>query len=121
MIRSSLAGRAAEMVFFGEEQAINTGAGSDLKNATKIAFSVLLTYGMSEGELAVFDRQEIMNSSLAKDYLLRVNEILNCEMKKTLEKIRDGKDVIEKIARELEKENHMNGTRFMEIVGDDSE
>ena len=119
MIRSSFAGRAAEIVFFGEEEAVNTGAGSDLKSATEIAFQILLKYGMSDGELAVLDRVEIMNSSLAKDYISRVNEILNREMKKTLEIVRDGKDVIEKIARELEKENHMNGTRFKEIVGED--
>lgn len=41
-IRTSLAGRAAEQVFFGKEQSLNTGASSDLHKATEMAWHPFL-------------------------------------------------------------------------------
>lgn len=115
-IRTSLAGRAAEEVFYGREKSLNTGASSDLKQATNLAFGMLCTYGMEEQQLAVLPRQEILRSSLAADYVTRVNDILNTEMKKTVEIIREAKDTIQAIADVLVKENRLTGEQFDKLM-----
>ena len=115
-IRTSLAGRAAEEVFYGREKSLNTGASSDLKQATNLAFGMLCTYGMEEQQLAVLPRQEILRSSLAADYVARVNDILNTEMKKTVEIIREAKDTIQAIADVLVKENRLTGEQFDKLM-----
>jgi len=45
MLAASLGGRAAEKIVFGE---MTTGSGSDIEQATKIARSMVMEYGMSE-------------------------------------------------------------------------
>ena len=49
IIRSGLAGRGAEMLFYGnDDTGISTGAASDLKSASQIALRMLTRYGMGE-------------------------------------------------------------------------
>lgn len=116
-IRSALAGRAAEIVFFGKEKAVNTGASSDLEHATNIAFSIVGRYGMSDDDgMVVLGKKDILASELAGDYVSKVNVLLKQEFDRAVEVITEGKEVIEKVAQELEKENHMTGARFEEIV-----
>ena len=61
-------------------------------------------------------RQEILRSSLAADYVARVNDILNTEMKKTVEIIREAKDTIQAIADVLVKENRLTGEQFDKLM-----
>lgn len=114
-IRTSLAGRAAEIVFYGEDKAVNTGASSDLQHATSLAFHLLCTYGM-EGSLAVLSREEIMKSTLASDYLTKVNAILNEQMKAAIMAIEDGRDRIQKIADALVEKSHLTGKEFADLM-----
>jgi ATP-dependent Zn protease len=115
-IRTALAGRAAEQVFYGKDKALNTGASSDLKNASNTAFRIVCECGMEEGQLIVLDRHEILNSTLASEYVAKVNEILNTEMKNTLDIIQGAKDKIQKIADVLAKENRLTGKQFEEMM-----
>jgi ATP-dependent metalloprotease FtsH len=115
-IRTALAGRAAEQVFYGREKALNTGASSDLKQASSLAFHIICTYGMEEDQYVVLSRQEILESSMAGEYIRQVNELLRREMENTLALIEDGKDVIRAIADELLKENHLTGEQFQALI-----
>ena len=47
-IRTSLGGRASEIVYYGEKDGISTGASGDLEHATATARNLLCRYGMSE-------------------------------------------------------------------------
>ena len=115
-IRTALAGRAAEIVFYGEEKAINTGASSDLANATENAFRMLCSYGMADGSLVTLSRKEIMNSSLADKYTDRVNSLLEEQMKETINIVEGGRDTIKRIADELVKKNRLTGAEFKELM-----
>ncbi len=115
-IRTCLAGRAAEQVFYGKEKAINTGASSDLRHATSYAFQILSTYGMEDGRLAVLSRDEVLKSPLADEYLKRINEILDQEMEKTLKLIEDGKETIQRIADALVEKSHLTGEEFLSLI-----
>ena len=48
-VRASLGGRAAEIVYYGKENGVTTGASSDLANATELVRRMLCAYGMDEG------------------------------------------------------------------------
>ncbi|MCR5675782.1 MAG: AAA family ATPase [Lachnospiraceae bacterium] len=115
-IRTALAGRAAESVFYDEQTANNTGASSDLRYATELAFRILGTYGMADNRLVVLSKEEILKSSLAADYVERVNDMLEKEMKNTTEIIRNGREVIRAVADELIRKNHLTGAEFAKIM-----
>lgn len=115
-IRTSLAGRAAEMVFYGKEKALNTGAYGDLQNATHYAFHLICSYGMEEGQLIFLTKEEIFKSSLAEKYVAMVNKLLDEQMKETIRLIEDGKDTIQRIADELVKNNHLTGEEFKNLM-----
>ena len=76
-IRTALGGRAAELVYYGKEEGLSTGASGDLRQATRIAGSILKTYGMDSqfglcvGEEFTPDQNEMRH---------RVNQILSEEM-----------------------------------------
>ena len=109
-IRTALAGRAAEIVCYGDEQGISTGAGADLANATLIARSMVCTYGM-DGEcgLAVMD----LPDGCANE---RVNDILSEQMEKTIALIRKNKGKLDALVDELMKKNSLNGKAIADIL-----
>ena len=115
-IRTSLAGRAAEQVFYGKEKSLNTGASSDLQSATNLAWRIICTYGMEEDQLIVLHKEDILKSSVASDYIAKVNEILKTEMKNTIAIIQEAKDKIQKIADALVRENKLTGAQFEELM-----
>lgn len=115
-IRTALAGRAAEQVFYGKEMSLNTGASSDLRNATDIAFQIVCTFGMEDDQLIVLSKDEILKSALAGEYTAKVNEILKAEMKNAIEIIENAKDKIWRIADVLVKENRLTGKQFEELM-----
>ncbi len=115
-IRTSLAGRAAEQVFFGKTKALNTGASSDLSHATEYAWKMICSYGMYEDQLIVMTKQEVLNSPMANDYVTKVNEILKTELKNTIEIIENAKPKIQEIADVLVKENRLTGAQFEELM-----
>ncbi|MCR5055023.1 MAG: hypothetical protein K6A69_09295, partial [Lachnospiraceae bacterium] len=116
-IRTALAGRAAEQVFFGVEKSLNTGASGDLKQATDYAWRILCTYGMENERLVVLNKEDVLRSSMAADYVDMVNEILKNEMKNTIDVIESAKDKIQSIADVLVKENRLTGEEFEKLMG----
>lgn len=54
-----LGGRAAEEVFFGKDE-ITTGASNDFEKVTKIAYNMVLKYGMDEelGPVLYYDQEK---------------------------------------------------------------
>lgn len=115
-IRTSLAGRASEQVFLGEVAANNTGAASDLKKATHYAFQIICTYGMEPGQLITLDKSEIMQSSVAGEYIKHVNSLLQEEMKNTIALIEEGREKIQTIVDVLVARNHLTGDEFAELM-----
>lgn len=114
-IRTSLAGRAAEIVFFGQESGVNTGASSDLEHATHYAMNMVCRYGMTSGSLISLNPETILKSSLADDFIHKVNELLDEEMTNTIQLIEEGRAYIDHLSQELVRENQLVGDRIVEI------
>ena len=119
-IRTSLAGRAAEEVFFGRDTALNTGARSDLKKATDMALAMLCSYGMGES-LVSLTAEQILESSIACRYIEKAEKMLEEEMKKTIALIEEGKEIMERVVERLKAKNHLTGEEFRTIVTDTEE
>ena len=112
----TLAGRASEIVFFGKNKGMNSGASSDLEHATSLAFAMISTYGMMDGQFVVLSPEEILRSSLAAEYVAQVNQLLQQEMAETIRMIEENKALVQKIADELVTRTHLTGEEFEAIV-----
>ena len=122
-----LAGFLSEKETYKE---VTTGATSDLRRATGIARSLVTDFGMSESlGLRTFGEKEEMiflgrEISEQKDYSEKIAEQIDEEISRFISKaenmalkiIREKKDVLEKIVKELIKKETIEKERFEEIV-----
>ena len=112
-IRTSLAGRAAELVYYGEKDGVSTGASGDLQNATRLATHLLCSYGMDDTfGLAVIDPDNVGMSALVHE---AVKKILNEQMLETVRLILDKKAVMDRMVAVLLQENQLSGERIKAI------
>ncbi len=116
-VRVALAGRAAEIVFFGEEAAVNTGASSDLQSATRYALHMICSYGMMSGRMIALPVETILRTPLADKYIAEANELIQKEMKEAESIIAANKDKVEIIANALMKENYLTSTQIEALLG----
>lgn len=84
-LRTALGGRAAEIVYYGEENGLSSGASGDLQTATSIARSILCNYGMdSEFGLSFIPQQETISGEISGMIHNAVNKILNDAMQDSI-------------------------------------
>ena len=115
-IRTSLAGRVGEKVVFGDEAALNTGASSDLRQASSLAMNMLATFGMQEGHLFSISREDLIQSKLMPIYVEKAEEILKQEENACFKLVEKGKDKIIAIAKALLAKNHLNKEEIAELL-----
>ena len=115
-IRTSLAGRASEIVFFGEEAGINTGISSDLQNATNLALQMVCRYGMGEHSFLSLDFKSILGTPYGDEVLRQAENIIREEMDKTIELVREGKDKIDALSAALLEKNQMIGEEIQAVL-----
>lgn len=116
MIRTSLAGRAAETIFReNPEEAINDGASSDLEHATYYATTMICRLGMSDG-LMVVDPKTIMSGPLAASFMEKVNKLLAEQMEKVTQILADNRDIIERVVKNLLEKNYLTGDEFKRLI-----
>jgi len=102
----TLGGRAAEQIFFGK---ISTGASNDLQQITKMAYSMVTTYGMNEkiGNVSFYDPSQ--ENTFQKPFSEETGKIIDEEVRKmidaayhrTLDLLTLRKSEVEKLAKEL--------------------
>lgn len=115
-IRTSLGGRAAEIVYYGEKDGNSTGAGGDLVSATNTAQHIICTYGMDENfGLAVIDQQAAKNSKLSGEIRVAVNKILSNEMKNAIKLIEENRFLIDALVEKLLSDNHLTGDEIKSV------
>ncbi len=102
----TLGGRAAEQIFFGK---ISTGAGNDLQQVTKTAYSMVTVYGMNDkiGNISFYDPTQ--EQTFTKPYSEETGKIIDEEVRKLIEVayvrtialLTERKTELEKLAKEL--------------------
>ena len=117
-IRVALGGRAAELVYYGDEHGISTGVRGDLESATRIARSMLVDYGMDKDfGLAFTSPEESEKGSLAGDIRNKVNEILREQMDRAASLIQEGKRKIDLLVAALIEKNKLNDEEINRLLG----
>ena len=113
-IRTSLGGRAAELVCYGEEDGNSTGASGDLASATRTAERIICSYGMDEDfGLAVINSAAGEMQTEVRD---AVNRILAEQMDIAKKLITDNRDKLDNLVNELMAKNHLKGNEIEAIL-----
>ena len=116
-IRISLGGRAAEIVCYGTEAGITTGASGDIRQATSIARNIVCSFGMDDSfGLAAISEEELVNGTLALEVRQAVNRILAQEMRETIRIIEEHRDKLDALAEELLRKNNLNEKQIRAIL-----
>lgn len=112
-IRTALGGRAAEIVYYGAENGISTGAAGDLINATTLARKMVELYGMDDtlGLVACIDQEE-----MSPETRNAVNKILVDEMNNAIEIVKANKKSIDKLSDALVNKNHLTTNEINKIL-----
>lgn len=114
-IRTCLGGRAAEIVYYGEAEGLDTGASGDLRSATEYVLNMITSYGMDENfGLAAIDRSTAISST---EIMGRVNEILAEEMKNTVQFISENRGKIDILVKKLLDKNHLTDKEIERLIG----
>lgn len=117
-LRTALGGRASEIVYYGEDGGISTGASGDLQTATAIAQSILCTYGMdSSFGLACIDEQSAIRGDLSPEVRAAVNRILDEELRTAIRTISDNRSAVDALVEELLVKNHLTGKDIESVLG----
>jgi ATP-dependent metalloprotease FtsH len=111
-IRTALGGRAAEIVYYGKEAGLTTGASGDLEYSTNIARQIICRYGMDDdfGLIAapeILQHPEAISSPIYQKVSETANKILKEEMEKTIKSLEENKEYLDEIAKELIKKNRI--------------
>lgn len=112
-IRVALSGRAAEEVFYGNDD-VNLGSSSDLQQASKLALMVVSALNSDE----LFISDEITEEE-KKILNRKANDLLKKEYSKTIALIERNKEKIESLANTLMEKNHLNKEEFLKSISFD--
>ncbi len=118
----TLGGRAAEQIFFGK---ISTGASNDLQQISKMAYSMVTTYGMNEkiGNVSFYDPSQ--ENTFQKPFSEETGKIIDEEVRKmiaeayqrTLALLSDKKEQVETLAKALLEREVLHKSDVEELIG----
>ena len=109
-IAVAMGGRAAEIVCYGPEAGINTGAAADLQRATRTAEMILTRFGMDEEA-----GQAVFANVSGASYRTRINQMLAGALDYDIRLIREHRELLDALVEALMKKNHLNQTEMEEI------
>ena len=114
-VRTALGGRAAEIVFYGEDGGLSTGASGDLQQAARLLRDMIVKYGMdSEFGIVPMDDKTAGESAEVRK---RVNELMLREMDETVRALRENEDKLTALAAELLRRNRLTGDEIRAVAG----
>ena len=118
-----LAGRAAEELVFGK---ISTGAQNDLDRVTKMAYSMVVVFGMSEkvGNVSYYDM--LQQNNLSKPYSDATAEAIDAEIRAIIDRqyarvkklLETKREELNTVAQELLENEMIYRDRVVELIGE---
>jgi len=122
-----MGGRAAEETVFKE---ITTGAANDFDQATRIAKAMVIEYGMSSlgpinfgptMDVAEWGKSYYEQNSVSQDTLskidIEVKKLLDTAREKAMQTLKEKKDLLDLVAKELLTKESLDGDEFEALVG----
>lgn len=110
-----LAGRAAEVVYYGE-RGINTGASRDLEKATNYAIRMICHFGMGSLGLLSLNPESVLDSPKGTEVLEEANRILAEQLQRAIEFIKEGRAVIDSVVSVIMDKSYIQGDNLTAIL-----
>lgn len=110
----SMAGRAAEVCFYGND-GVTSGAGGDIRAATDMAMLMVCTYGMEDDMLCSIEQRKAMENTAV---LKRVQNILIEQYGRALQVVRDNADKVDAVAEALVEREFLTDSEISVLISD---
>ncbi len=117
-IAVSLGGRAAELVYYGEEEGLSTGPSSDLETATAIARKMICNYGMYHEIAAGIVMQNEVSETVSQSIEQKVNAIIQEQLNLSVAIIKENADKMAQLVDTLMEKTHLNKQEIQEVLND---
>ena len=117
LIFLTMAGRAAEIVYYGEELGLSSGAGGDLKAATRYAERMVLEFGMSDeiGPVS-FDGIRLGDGPFSQDLMNAIKQIVKSQLIKSIDELNRHKHYLDNLVSGLLEKNRLTTPELIEIL-----
>ncbi len=110
-VKTALAGRAAEIVCYGEDEGLSSGACGDLAIATEIVHKMLCRYGMSESYGMVYSEDVPLGI-----FHSHAGDLLERALREAVELIEANKEKLNKLADALIKKNSLYSDEIEKLL-----
>ena len=117
-IAVSLGGRAAELVYYGEEEGLSTGPSSDLETATAIARKMICNYGMYNEIAAGIVMKNEVSETVSQSIEQKVNAIIQEQLNLSVAIIKENADKMAQLVDTLMEKTHLNKQEIQEVLND---
>ena len=107
-----MAGRASECVYYGADGE-RTGASADIKNATKIALSMICDYGMDPDMMFCVSLENPMSEPWIRE---KVSAIIKEQYERAYRLVSGNKRIIDAVTDRLMEKSCLDGAELTEIV-----
>ncbi|MCI8578320.1 MAG: AAA family ATPase [Lachnospiraceae bacterium] len=112
-ICTSLGGRAAEIIYYGEDEGVSTGAAGDIRQASGIAYAMLCKYGM-DSHIGLCSLED--ESAVTSEVKNCINAILSTELNRAIEVIQSRRNIIDKLVEALMQKNKLSEQEISSII-----
>lgn len=112
-IRTSLGGRAAEIVYYGENDGVSTGASGDLSQASHLAYEMISKYGM-DSEIGLYALDDA--STVPDAVKTKINVILKEELDNAVIAIQNNRSIVDALVDALMKKNKLFEREIEDII-----
>lgn len=117
-IRMSLGGRAAEILYYGEEDGCSSGVQRDLETATWWARKMVQQYGMDEKTgLLALGPEACVEGPLALLVNKAMDRIIKTQMSRAIEELRSDRTVLDSLVEQLLRRNRLSREALEKIFG----
>lgn len=114
----AMAGRAAELVFYGDEEGLAQGASSDLRSASEIARAIVCRYGMDSENLLSLP-EGVPQGVYGERLYERMNAIVREQTDRAVALLRTYRRLAERLADELMEKNSLTGAEVDAVLSDE--
>ncbi len=121
IIREAMGGRAAELLYYGEEDGLSTGVSSDLKHASRVATGMVQEYGMDSevGQLAIDDNSAgvfIGDGPLRALIAQQARRIVDTQLNEAFLLLKQNRAALDTLVAELMRKNRLTKEELEKIL-----
>lgn len=121
LIRESMAGRAAELIYYGDEEGLSTGVSGDLRHASQWAARMVQEFGMDNtvGQLAVGDitGEHATDGPVSARVARQARRIVDEQLKLALTVLQENRPALDTLIAELLRKNRLTREEMKAILG----